>query len=81
MAVGMLDNATTALSKYALVYVGLTGDAFFVAARRAKALTSSVEGASEGKYRRKFKTEREYEYDTLLPFIKLLTASVRVQRR
>ena len=60
MAVGMLDNATTALSKYALVYVGLTGDAFFVAARRAKALTAAVEGASEGKYRRKFKTEREW---------------------
>lgn len=59
MAVGMLDNVTTALSKYALVYVGLTGDAFFVAARRARALTAAVEGASEGKYRRKFKTERE----------------------
>jgi hypothetical protein len=72
MAVGMLDNATTALSKYALVYVGLTGDAFFVAARRAKALTASVESASEGKYRRKFKTEREY--DILSPLSKLLTA-------
>jgi hypothetical protein len=66
MAVGMLDNATTALSKYALVYVGLTGDAFFVAARRAKALTAAVEGASEGKYRRKFKTEREYYFYPLI---------------
>ena len=60
MAVGMLDNVTTALSKYALVHVGLTGDAFFIAARRARALTAAVEGASEGKYRRKFKTEREF---------------------
>jgi hypothetical protein len=59
MAVGLLDNVTTALSKYALVYVGLTGDAFFVAARRARALTAAVEGASEGKYQRKFKTERK----------------------
>lgn len=59
MAVGLLDNVTTSLSKYALVYVGLTGDAFFVGARRARALTAAVEGASEGKYRRKFKTERE----------------------
>ena len=62
MAVGMLDNVTTALSKYALVHVGLTGDAFFVAARRARALTAAVEGASEGKYHRKFKTEREFSY-------------------
>lgn len=57
-AVGWLDNVTTALSKYALVYVGLTGDSFFVAARRARALTAAVEGTSEGKYKRKFKTER-----------------------
>jgi hypothetical protein len=65
MAVGMLDNASTALSKYALVYVGLTGDAFFVAARRARALTAAVEGSSEGKYKRKFKTEREYTHCNL----------------
>jgi hypothetical protein len=71
MAVGMLDNATTALSKYALVYVGLTGDAFFVAARRAKALTAAVEGASEGKYRRKFKTEREYNALVVSPSLLL----------
>lgn len=68
MAVGMLDNATTALSKYALVYVGLTGDAFFIAARRARALTSAVEGASEGKYRRKFKTERKFSKDLFLKY-------------
>lgn len=62
----MLDNVTTALSKYALVYVGLTGDAFFIGARRARALTAAVEGASEGKYRRKFKTERKYTLSTFL---------------
>jgi len=67
MAVGMLDNATTALSKYALVYVGLTGDAFFVAARRAKALTAAVEGASEGKYKRKFRTEPPLTLLTVAP--------------
>jgi Plasma-membrane choline transporter len=58
MAVGMLDNASTSLSKYALVYSGLTGDAFFPSARRAKALTGSVENSNSGKYKRKFKTER-----------------------
>jgi hypothetical protein len=58
VAVGMLDNASSSLSKYALVYTGLTGDAFFPSARRARALTTSVENASSGKYKRKFKTER-----------------------
>ncbi|KAF7986566.1 hypothetical protein HWV62_26312 [Athelia sp. TMB] len=67
MAVGWLDNVTTALSKYALVYVGLTGDPFFVAARRARALTAAVEGTSEGKYRRKFKTEPPLTLLTVAP--------------
>lgn len=43
MAVGYLDTVTTALSKYALVYTGLTGDPFMPSARRAKALTAAVE--------------------------------------
>ena len=58
IAVGMLDGATTALSKYALVYTGLTGDAFFPSARRARALSNAVESSSEGKYLRKFRNER-----------------------
>jgi hypothetical protein len=58
MAVGWLDNVTTALSKYALVYTGLTGDPFFPSARRARALSAAIEAAPEGKYLRKFKSER-----------------------
>jgi len=42
MAVGFLDSVTTALSKYALVYVGLTGDPFMPSARRTRALTSKA---------------------------------------
>jgi hypothetical protein len=34
-----LDGVGSALSGHALVYAGLTGDPFFVAARRGKALT------------------------------------------
>ncbi|KAF8884801.1 plasma-membrane choline transporter-domain-containing protein [Infundibulicybe gibba] len=43
MAIGYLENATTALSKYALIYVGLVGDPFMPSAKRARALTASVE--------------------------------------
>lgn len=58
MAVTYLESVTTSLSKYALVYTGLTGDPFFMSARRARALTATVESVSAGRYRRKFKTER-----------------------
>ena len=58
MAVGYLEAATNSLSTYALVYTGLTGDAFFPSARRARALTGAVESESLANYRRKFKTER-----------------------
>ncbi|KAF8077556.1 plasma-membrane choline transporter-domain-containing protein [Lyophyllum atratum] len=44
--VGYLETVTTALSKYALVYSGLTGDPFMNSARRARALTSGVEAKS-----------------------------------
>ncbi|KAH7906001.1 plasma-membrane choline transporter-domain-containing protein [Hygrophoropsis aurantiaca] len=54
MAVGYLEGVTASLSRYALVYTGLTGAPFFPSARRARALT---EAASAGRYRRKFKTE------------------------
>lgn len=53
-AVSYLESATTALSKYALVYAGLTGDPFMPSARRARALTSGAEG------RRGFSAERRY---------------------
>ena len=58
MAVGYLDTVTTALSKYALVYTGLTGDPFMPSARRAKALTAAVEAkVKHGK--RKSSAERK----------------------
>ena len=57
-AINYLESATTALSKYALVYAGLTGDPFMQSARRARALTSSVE-EKIGRYgRRKISSER-----------------------
>jgi hypothetical protein len=42
VAVGYLEAITTSLSKYALVYVGLTGDPFMPSARRTQALTSKA---------------------------------------
>lgn len=60
MAVAYLESVTMSLSKYALVYTGLTGDPFFVSARRARALTAAVESVSAGRYRKKFKNERMY---------------------
>ena len=56
MSVGMLEGVTTALSRYALVYTGLTGDGFFASARRAKALTDA---STVLKQSRKFKNERK----------------------
>lgn len=60
MAVGYLETVTSALSRYALIYTGLTGDPFFPSARRARTLTVAVETADVGRYRRKFKTERMF---------------------
>jgi hypothetical protein len=56
-AVGYLENATSSLSTYGLIYTGLTGDPFFPSARRAKALTAAV-NTSVAKYKKRFKTER-----------------------
>ena len=53
ISVRMLEGMTTALSRHALVYTGLTGDPFFVSARRAKALTDAG-----SRSRRKLKSER-----------------------
>jgi Plasma-membrane choline transporter len=55
MGVRMLEGVTTALSRHALIYTGLTGDAFFPSARRARALTDATAAA---KHRQKFKNER-----------------------
>lgn len=59
MAVGYLESITNALSTYALVYTGLTGDPFMPSARRARALIGAVESSSLSKYKRRFKTERK----------------------
>ncbi|CCM02140.1 uncharacterized protein FIBRA_04217 [Fibroporia radiculosa] len=67
MAVGYLENATSSLSKYALVYTGLTGDPFFPSARRARALTAAVENTSAVNYRRRFKTEPPLTLLTVAP--------------
>ncbi|KAI5124375.1 hypothetical protein M0805_008978 [Coniferiporia weirii] len=49
----LLENMTGTLSTLALVYVGLTGDAFFSSAKRARALTSAVSNSGgRVKYRR-----------------------------
>jgi hypothetical protein len=52
-SVRMLEGVMTSLSRHALIYTGLTGDPFFVSARRAKALTDA--GARS---RRRLKSER-----------------------
>ncbi|KAG1756897.1 plasma-membrane choline transporter-domain-containing protein [Suillus paluster] len=67
MAVAYLESVTISLSKYALVYTGLTGDPFFVSARRARALTAAVETVSGGRYRKKFKTEPPLRMLTYAP--------------
>ncbi|TFK23466.1 hypothetical protein FA15DRAFT_681165 [Coprinopsis marcescibilis] len=51
--IGYIDGATTALSKYALVYAGLTGDNFMGSAKRARALTSGIESTLLARGRRK----------------------------
>lgn len=42
LPLSMLGNLSTSLSTYALVYTGLTGDAFFPSAHRARALTAAA---------------------------------------
>jgi hypothetical protein len=57
-AAGYLEDAAGSLSKFALVYVGLTGEGFWVSARRAKALAAGAETGA-GRIRKTFKSERE----------------------
>ncbi|KAF9261477.1 hypothetical protein L218DRAFT_988959 [Marasmius fiardii PR-910] len=47
-AVGYLEGVTLSLSKYAVVYAGLTGEEFWVSARRGSALTAMVASKSGG---------------------------------
>jgi len=56
-AAGYLEDMAGSLSKYALVYVGLTGEGFWVSARRARALVAGSENGS-GRFRKHFKLER-----------------------
>ncbi|KAG6331585.1 hypothetical protein ID866_7505 [Astraeus odoratus] len=67
MAVAYLETVTSSLSRYALVYTGLTGDPFFPSARRARALTVAVETSSVGRFRRKFKSEPQLTMLTYAP--------------
>ncbi|KZT70116.1 hypothetical protein DAEQUDRAFT_689620 [Daedalea quercina L-15889] len=67
MLVGYMENVTGTLSKYALVYVGLTGDPFFPSARRSRALTAAVEHTSAINYRRRFRTEPPLTLLTVAP--------------
>ncbi|KAI0647476.1 plasma-membrane choline transporter-domain-containing protein [Trametes meyenii] len=67
MAVGYLEAITSSLSTYALVYTGLTGDAFFPSARRSRALTGAVENPTLVNYRRRFKTEPPLTLLTVAP--------------
>ncbi|KAI0345387.1 hypothetical protein BDW22DRAFT_1354313 [Trametopsis cervina] len=64
MLVGYLENVTSQLSTYALVYIGLTGDPCMPSARRSRALTGAVEVES---YRQKFKTEPPLTMLTIAP--------------
>ena len=59
MAIGYLETVTTALSKYALVYSGLTGDPFMNSARRAKALTRGAEAKASRTRRLSLSAERK----------------------
>ena len=56
MLVGYLENVTSQLSSYVMVYVGLTGEGAVKSAKRASALSGQ---GGRGDYRSKFRTERE----------------------
>ncbi|KAJ8092521.1 hypothetical protein PM082_023774 [Marasmius tenuissimus] len=52
-AVGYLEGITLSLSKYAVVYAGLTGEEFWISARRGSALTAMVAAKGGGAGRAK----------------------------
>ncbi|KAF7440315.1 hypothetical protein PC9H_000659 [Pleurotus ostreatus] len=64
--IGTVESITSAFSRYALIYGGLTGDAFMDSARRAQALTRSVEQRAQTG-RRKFKSEPPMALLTIAP--------------
>ncbi|KAI0050892.1 hypothetical protein FA95DRAFT_1555150 [Auriscalpium vulgare] len=64
-AAGYLEDAAGSLSRYALVYVGITGEGFWVSARRARVLTSGVEG--NGRNRKRFSSEPPLTLLTIAP--------------
>ncbi|TFK72735.1 hypothetical protein BDN72DRAFT_835824 [Pluteus cervinus] len=51
-AVGALERITAALSQYALIYAGLTGDPFMPSAKRARQLTTKLESRVDMRRRR-----------------------------
>lgn len=64
LPINVLGNISGALSSLALVYTGLTGDAFFPGARRARALVAAVENAA-GKVRyRRSGVDRKFRLST-----------------
>ncbi|KAG6864417.1 hypothetical protein C0991_009647 [Blastosporella zonata] len=67
MVVGYLEMVTTALSKYALVYGGLTGDPFMNSARRAQALTIGLESKTGRTARKRYGTEPPLLLLTIAP--------------
>ncbi|KAG6859844.1 hypothetical protein C0995_003067 [Termitomyces sp. Mi166 len=67
MSVGYLEGVTTALSKYALIYAGLTGDPFMSSARRAQTLTTGVEAKTRRNARRGYGTEPPLLLLTIAP--------------
>ncbi|KAG6811715.1 hypothetical protein H0H92_006172, partial [Tricholoma furcatifolium] len=67
MVVGYLESVTTALSKYALVYAGLTGDPFMNSARRARALTNGIEAKSGRNARKGYGSEPPLLLLTIAP--------------
>jgi Plasma-membrane choline transporter len=78
-AVRYLDNATSSLNTYGLIYTGLTGDAFFPSARRANALTMSL-NSSVAKYKKRFKAERKFLSENIfcLYFKRCFVASLTI---
>ncbi|KDQ50222.1 hypothetical protein JAAARDRAFT_142283 [Jaapia argillacea MUCL 33604] len=67
LAATYLESATGTLSGYALVYVGLTGDRFWVGARRSRVLVGVAEGGQGGRYKKRFQTEPPLTLLTIAP--------------
>ena len=67
MPINFLGNLTSTLSSLALIYIGLTGDAFFPSARRAQALVSAITNSSgRVKYRRSGIDRKSFSFSFFL---------------